>query len=219
MKIFIAGCARSGTSLTRRLMNYFADTFVFRPEAPVARFADLHGPEAVKVIKRTAACYRYLPMLPGDVELLYCIRHPFDVLTSRHQRAAADAPFHVSQSRWSAEYDAFHKLREQQPDRRIFCLRYEDLIVAPDATQRRLAAFFNLSPTTPFSDHTISSASIEKWRHRPELRDFIEALPTEFMRAIEGFCREFGYDCDLTSESPGARQSQPAQPSVPSDQQ
>ena len=32
-KIFIAGCARSGTTLTQRVMKSFEDTFVWPPEA------------------------------------------------------------------------------------------------------------------------------------------------------------------------------------------
>ena len=45
MKIFIAGCARSGTTLAQELMRCFDDVFVHSDEAAASKFDALIRPE------------------------------------------------------------------------------------------------------------------------------------------------------------------------------
>ncbi len=202
MKIFIAGCGRSGTTLTRDLFNCFEDTFVLVEglygEAPVSRFASLTRPESHLVIKRTGECWQTLAALPDDVELLYCVRHPFDTLTSTHPLSKQWRRFHIDTDRWKSEYLALRALRTRQPQRRIFVLRYEALTQNPDSSQEKIAAHFGLIPTQRFSANMlgiqISAASIEKWKREREFVAYLETISFRYRLLMREFCDEFGYE-------------------------
>lgn len=201
MKIFIAGCGRSGTTLIRDLMKCFEDTTVFVDgpygEAPFSAFESLPTDKPHQVIKRTGECWRTLPLLPHEVELLYCVRHPFDTLTSIHPLTRHLRKFHITFERWSAEYRAWQQLREKQPERHIFILPYEELVCAPEATQARLAAYFGLQAAVSFlenPDHLVISArSVEKWKNNPEYQAYLQEIPRRMRAELLYFCDEFGY--------------------------
>ena len=201
MKIFIAGCARSGTSLARGLMGCFADTYVhggfsYDQEAPESMFNRLDRSERHLVVKRVLTSYLTLPSLASDVALIYCVRHPLDVLTSSHP-SVPDRPFYVSEPRWRAEYAAYRLLCGLQPSRRTFVLRYEDLVGDPDGMQRRIAHHFGLDIARPFTENAegvpVRRSSVEKWRTDPGLRDYIDSFDASFRGVIGAFCGEFGY--------------------------
>lgn len=139
MKSFIAGCGRSGTTLIRDLMGCFEDTYVYTEgaygEAPFSSFSKIFCPESNVVIKRTGECWRTLASLPDDIGLIYCVRHPFDVLTSTHPLTKHLRRFHITFDRWTMEYDAWHTLRKKQPNPKVFILKYEELIAEPDVVQ------------------------------------------------------------------------------------
>lgn len=196
-KIFIAGCARSGTTLTQRLMGCFEDTFVNRSEAKYTQLDLLDRPETNLVVKRSARGHVHLAGLPVAVGLIYCVRHPFDVLTSSHPESQAERRFHVTPERWLAEYEALLRLRKVQPDRAIVYVRYEDMIARPDEIQTRIARAFNLRPRIRFSEdasNPIRATSLKKWERNEEYRAYIEALPPAFVAGLRGFCDEFGYE-------------------------
>lgn len=201
MKLFIAGCGRSGTTLTRDLMNSFQGTYVLLEgpygEAPFSRFATLSRPETHLVIKRTGECWRTLVALPRDLELIYCVRHPFDVMTSTHPVSKHERRFHITQQRWDYEYRALRALRAAQPQRRIFILRYEDLIRDPDAVQENIARHFGLLPARRFTENSagihIFSDSVDKWRKNADFYAYLETIAYRFRPAIRDFCDEFEY--------------------------
>jgi hypothetical protein len=211
MEIFIAGCARSGTGLTRDLMGCFNDLFVFEQEANVEKFAEIEGADRHTVIKRTHSSYRSLPELSQDIRLIYCIRHPVDTLTSSHPKTRHLRPFHVTTERWREEYTALDSLRQRQPLRRIFFSKYEDLVLEPDAAQNRMADFFGLTPKRRFSadpNNPIVTTSTEKWKRNEECLRYVYGLPTFFIFLLERFCAEFGYQLPQrppTSRSADAR--------------
>ena len=199
-RIFIAGCARSGTTLARNLMACFDDTYVHAPEATVQSLLSLDRGKGKLVVKRTAECHRELQDLPAGVGLVYCVRHPFDVLTSSHPETKHLRRFHVTTARWEAEYDGLIRLREAQPERCIFYLRYEDLIERPDAEQDSIAGAFGLSAATLFSEdpnNPIRATSLRKWESNEEFRLYLEGLPPAFLARVERFCAEFGYDMTI----------------------
>jgi len=196
--VFIAGCARSGTSLLKQLMAAFHDTAVCPRERTMWHFLEMADrPEAGLVVKRTAECHRDLHRLPADVDLIYCVRHPYDCLTSAHPQTLHLRPFHVTRERWFAEREALAHLRRQQPERTITIVRYEDLVTRPDDVQATIAAAVGLLPQDAFSRNRlgieIRSASLEKWRWRPELRGYLAGLDAEWQAEIGRFCAEFGY--------------------------
>lgn len=196
--VFIAGCARSGTSLLKQLMAAFHDTAVCPRERTPWHFLEMADrPEAALVVKRTAECHRKLHRLPAAVDLIYCVRHPYDCLTSSHPQTLHLRPFHVTRERWFAEYEALERLRHEQPMRRITVVRYEDLVTRPDDVQAAIGSAVGLRPLEAFSTNTlgieIRSASLAKWRRRPELRGYLAELVAGWEADIGRFCDDFGY--------------------------
>src|SRR5688572_3229556 len=114
-KLFIAGCGRSGTSLIRDLMNCFENTVVLMEqpygEANFTFFNDSASAGENQVIKRSGDSWKTLASLPEDVELIYCVRHPFDTLTSAHPLTRDLRQFHITEERWMSEYKALQALR------------------------------------------------------------------------------------------------------------
>ncbi len=195
--IFIAGCARSGTTLSLSLMACFDDIYVHPVEAPYSLLDRLDRPETNLVVKRTADCHEHLSQLPASVGLIYCVRHPFDALTSSHPETKHLRQFHVTTGRWEAEYDGLMRLRAAQPERNILYLRYEDTIAKPDMVQGNIARQFGLLPVIPFSqdpNNPIRATSLRKWESNEEFRTYLHGLPPSFLNRVESFCREFGYD-------------------------
>ncbi len=195
-KIFVAGCARSGTSLTKDLMKCFENTLVVQKETQSKTFDELDPSWENHVIKRTAGSYKRLPQLPADIELIYCLRHPVDVLTSSHTKTRHLRQFHVTEDRWIGERDALQELREAQPDRQILYIRYEDLVGEPDRVQDAIAKRFALKPKVKFSenpDTPIVASSIEKWRSKPEFLAYVLAMEPSFLKRLSDFCDEFDY--------------------------
>jgi len=196
--VFIAGCARSGTSLLKQLMAVFDDTAVFPRERPVWHFQSMADrPETTLVVKRTSECHRTLQFLPVDVDLVYCVRHPYDCLTSSHPQTLQLRPYHVTRDRWFAEYAALDRLRHTQPWRRVTFVRYEDLVISSNAVQDAIAGDLGLRFDGTFTDNRlgvgIRSVSVGKWLRRPELRRYLVGLDAAWQQSIARFCAEFGY--------------------------
>jgi len=201
MDLFIAGCGRSGTTLALDLMHCFQDTYVLAEapyyEAPPTRFRTLaHGAKHA-VIKRTGECWQTLPALPLEIGLIYCVRHPFDVLTSTHPLSRHLRKYHITFERWTSEYEALARLRSAQPHRPIFFLRYEDLVADPNRVQAKMAQHFDLQPACLFTENPagvqIFTRSVEKWQQSPELFAYLETIPRRFRSSIHRFSEEFGY--------------------------
>ena len=204
--VFIAGCARSGTSLLKQLMAVFGDTAVCPREQPAWHLLEMAGaPEATLVVKRTADCHRTLHRLPAAIDLVYCVRHPYDCLTSSHPLSVHLRPYHVTRERWLAEWQALHRLRFRQPGRRIVFVRYEDLVTEPDAVQAAVATQLGLAANHTFSRNPmgieIHPASLAKWRTRPELHRYLAGLDAAWREEIGRFCDMFGYDATRLEES------------------
>lgn len=196
--IFIAGCARSGTSLLKRLMECFDDTAVFPHERSCWHFLDMaQQGESTLVVKRTADCHRDLHRLPACIDLVYCVRHPYDCLTSSHPETKGERLFHVTRQRWLDEDEAWLRLSRCQPSRRTAVVRYEDLVRRPDDVQAALANALEVPIRLPFSQNAagieIHPGSLEKWRHQPALQDYLGGLDAAWLERIEAFCDRHGY--------------------------
>ncbi|TPL47412.1 sulfotransferase [Mesorhizobium sp. B2-4-6] len=197
-KIFIAGCARSGTTLTQRVMKSFEDTFVWPPEARHTKFYLLDRRENNLVVKRDSRAFVHLAKLPAGIGLVYCVRHPLDVLTSVHPQTMGERRFHTTADRWVLEYDALLSLRKAQPARDILYVRYEDTIADPDAVQLRIADRFGLRPRVPVTadgQGPIHARSLRKWERNEDYRAYLQGqLSQAVLGPMQAFCREFGYD-------------------------
>jgi hypothetical protein len=103
----------------------------------------------------------------------------------------------VTRERWFAEREALARLRHEQPQRPITVVRYEDLVTRPDDVQATIAAAVGLLPQQTFSRNRlgieIRSASLEKWRRRPDFRGYLAGIDGGWQAEIGRFCAEFGY--------------------------
>jgi len=198
-RIFIAGCARSGTTLLLDLAESFKNTHAPKgKERRVEHFKKLDSTARNVVLKRQIHSHKTLADLPADVDLIYCVRHPFDTLTSHHP-AFPHRRFYVSEERWRAEYAALKRLQAKQPDRKIYYVRYCDLVRSPDEVQKGLADSLELEIERPFSKCgvAISTRSVDKFRHDSRLERYLWQLPHAWRAEIKAFCDEFGFELPI----------------------
>lgn len=215
-RLFIAGCARSGTTMLLLMMKCFDDTHVELGEHPVSYFYRLNRDQSVHVLKRTYRCWKTLQNVPRSVKIVYMVRHPFDVLTSHHPNFKKK--FYTSLERWTNEFDAFEKLQALRPlQEDLFVVRYEDLIKEPLEIQRHMEDIWNLRSRTTFDRfpevvevdkikegnkrqvnalgglRRPDSASMERWRRNIEDKDYLQALITRSPEKLVRFLDRFGY--------------------------
>lgn len=203
MKIFIAGCARSGTTLLSGLMSCFRDTYSFTQEKSFEYFEQINMPEQHIVLKRKHKSHEILHQLPTDIELIYSVRHPFDTLTSIHPDYP-DRKYYVPEKRWRAEYAGLKALRAAQPARNILYVRYVDLVATPDSVQQQIADRFGLQIALRFSETNpkIFTSSLDKYKNHPEMKHYLWSLPNEFRHELKEFCDEFGFELPQDYLSP-----------------
>jgi hypothetical protein len=162
-RIYVMGCGRSGTWLLTSLMRTFNETEVVMKELPVEYFGLLATASPVLVLKRDAAAYKRIDEVPAAITILYMLRHPFDVLTSKLPIGAR--PYHISPERWRGEMAALRQIIDgKRAATKI--IRYEDLVTKPVETQSDLARSLNLSIGTSI-DHfrTLSNNPTEAPEH------------------------------------------------------
>jgi hypothetical protein len=193
---FIAGCARSGTTLLLELMPSFKDMHALMgAEKHFSYFSKMDATDGNVLLKRDFNSYVTLPVMAPDINLIYAIRHPFDTLTSYHP-AFPHRRFYVSEKRWRGEYAALKELRVRQPARTITYVRYCDLVTSPDAVQRYLSTSLDLEIRYRFSESGVrfSASSIKKYENDRELERYLWLLPHGLRQEIKEFCDEFGYE-------------------------
>ena len=146
-RLFVMGCARSGTWLLQLLMGYFEDAYTLKREAHFGAFACLDSVARIHVVKRLGTSYVYASEIPEQIALLYIVRHPFDVLSSTH----LGVDNYVTVERWMAETKAVKSVMERER-KRLHVVRYEDLVCRPDEVQREIAGKFGLASRVRFSN-------------------------------------------------------------------
>ena len=194
---FIAGCARSGTTLLLDLISSFKDTHALKSEERhFGYFSNVESAAANLVLKREANTHQKLKDLPPEINLIYLVRHPFDTLTSHHPNYFPHRRFHVSERRWRDEYAGLKRLQAKQPTRVIHYVRYCDLVTSPDAVQKSLATGLDLEIDHPFSESGVSffTSSIGKHRRDRKLERYLWLLPNMLRQEMKQFCNEFGYE-------------------------
>jgi len=193
--VYIAGCGRSGTTLLQRLMRCYDSTHVAQGERPFTAFLDLtHRQEQALVVKRDANAWQFLPWLPPAVKVLYCVRHPFDVLTSFHPGARRKG-YYIKLSRWRSEFLALKHLLTHRPEQ-VQIVRYEDLILAADEQQEQLSAFTGLRPTQRFSavGESLTARSIRKWTKNEQFAEYLSKIKKREQTLLNEFLERFDYE-------------------------
>jgi hypothetical protein len=192
--IFIAGCARSGTTLLLNLMSCFENTFVRPKETHFDFFRRVDLPDGPVVAKRNKTTYKTLPTLPAEIQLVYMLRHPLDTLTSYHPKFPAKK-YYVTEQRWRQEYYALRSLRINQPNRPIVYVRYCDLVTTPDSVQKFLANELGLEIGRHFSQSgkMIFGDSVNRYERIPSVGRYVRLFPFTLRKEIGKYCDEFGF--------------------------
>lgn len=216
-RIFIAGCSRSGTTLLLSMMKCFDDTHVVFSEHPASYFRKLRNGQRVHVIKRTYRCWKMLHKIPLSVKIIYVVRHPFDVLTSKHP--SFDKLFFTEFKTWTDEFHGFEKLSKVRTSQRdLYVVRYEDLVRKPNEIQNQISEIWNLRISAPFAQfHEILKnykfdeeelqqlnalsgirppdlSSVYKWKKNNENHEYLQELITRSKGKILSFLDRFGYE-------------------------
>lgn len=211
-RIFVMGCARSGTWLLTGIMSTFDDVHLLTGEGPVTRFAEVGASETVHVAKRDHVAFGWINLIPQEIKILAIIRHPFDVLTSYNPNSQRE--YHVTPLRWNLEMQALRWLVEtKRPG--AFIVRYEDLVTNPNGSQKTIADFFKLRIRIPASEYERSFQaperaiiamhgvrapdvnSIGRWKRDPESVAYISGLAPNLRPQLDWVSRQFGYKTGL----------------------
>lgn len=154
-RIFITGCARSGTTLLNRLFYAFNGIAVVDPEISLEDFRSRAVAEHILVGKRTPQTILSVPLpeeellnqaeilSSSDIGILNMIRDGRDVV---HEHSTGPR---VNINRWIGcvlQAQRFRKLVTLQ-------VRYEDLVTFPDGIQAQIAQVFQLDARVAFSKY------------------------------------------------------------------
>lgn len=148
MKIFITGCAKSGTTLMRRLFNAY-DLRVAVDEMSLEDFVrsdyDVAKRNASAILSNTinseAQHNQRKLILENDIKIVNLTRNREDVLRSENG--------YVTEARYQACVSQFYKHR----DLIDINVEFEKLIRYPDDVQWEVSDRFGLTPEFMFSDY------------------------------------------------------------------
>jgi hypothetical protein len=222
--VYIQGCPRSGNTLMRELClwSFCGTKLVKISKDDLECTLDLlvspqrkwfwQKPPAVCVASRNAdesweMSLEALRAHPG-VRVIWMLRNPLDVLTSIH----GDAPdqFFTRPTRLIRCWELYKKF-EKEPQ--VLTIHYEELVSNPEAVQKKITEAFGLEPIRSFTEshkffskaksnlralhsvRPIDSNSLDKWKKKPEYRDFLKKVLADFP-AIIALARDCGYEID-----------------------
>jgi hypothetical protein len=195
-RIFVFGCARSGTTLLLNLMRTFDGVSVVDREHCLRDL--VADPSAGWVVaKRKIHCADHmLADLPDlrQVWIIDIVRDPRDVITSRQKKDPRNSSptfdgFYCDYSRWERDMRVAAALRGCHT--RMLHVRYEHLVTACDQVQQDLGAVLGLEARVPFSNHVsvipadiseatrsmlngvrpVSDDRVGRWRYDPKSLD------------------------------------------------
>jgi hypothetical protein len=169
MRIFITGCAKSGTTLLRRLFYAFDGVNVIDREISLYEFFSISNEGGILVGKRAYADIFSANLADGN--LLKAVSH---LLNNRHirivniYRDGRDViESGIKPGRWIASVRQMMNYR----DLLAANVRYEDLVQTPDTVQLLLSSRLRLDLIHKFSDYPAffredDVSAIEKYRPR-----------------------------------------------------
>lgn len=219
-RIFVVGCARSGTTLLLHLFRAFADVVVLDREHCATDLVEHPDPRPV-VAKRTPHCATHLAAprsVPPELWIIDVTRDPRDVITSRLPPYPG---FYCGFDRWVRDITVSRALHARHE--RFLVVRYETLVADPDRVQHRLAGPLGLTIAHPFSSwptfappelseqattalggtRALTATAVGRWRRTTATRRRVaEQLATH--PGVEDVIRAAGYPpTDLTAPTEG----------------
>lgn len=158
-KIFITGCAKSGTTLLKRMFHAFSKTYVIVAEAQLYNFAKLLPEEVTKcdflVGKRTWETIFSSSRISkkqienqkklikrNNIHIINIVRDGRDVVISYMKDWGINGCFEWMEC-----------VRQAQNEFIEHSIRYEDLIMNPDVVQAAIINKFGLEPCAKFSEY------------------------------------------------------------------
>jgi len=153
MRIFITGCAKSGTTLLARLFSYFENVYVHPKEINVFNSKELKAKEKHIISKRnqktifSQTLYDYEMgeqlyfIKKNNIKVINVVRDGRDVLPSLLNEAKYD--------RWIDAIDQSIKYSRYID----YQIKYEDLVNRPDEVQKELELKYGLKPLRKFSQY------------------------------------------------------------------
>ena len=153
-----------------------------------------------------------------DLGIIYMVRDPADVLTSRH-RGKPDSQYYLEPQRWLESVQAGERLLERLSGKvKLLTIRYEELVGSPESIRQQLEETFDLSlrpsieswaeldknvdreklgdlETALHSIRSFDAASIGKWKQDEELSTYwLSLLEGELGNQLRSFSDLYGYN-------------------------
>ncbi len=185
-RIFITGCARSGTTLMNRLFYAFRDISVIDHEISIDEFCNYDCDTKILVGKRTPSTILSVPLSRDELDRHLAIIKKNDLLIVNVIRDGRDVVHRnptgpqANVNRWIGcmlQAQLFMGIIRVQ-------VRYEDLVVTPDSVQEKLAAALYLTPDSKFSEYPffVPDSAFDE----PEYRDFVYYSKRQITNASVG---------------------------------
>lgn len=169
-RIFITGCARSGTTLMNRLFYAFQDTTVIDHEIVIDDFCQIRPKSEILVGKRTPLTIFSVPLGQEEIERQVDLIRVQDLPIVNMIRDGRDVVHlnlkgpRVNVNRWIGcmlQAQLYRQLVNIQ-------VRYEDLVSEPNLVQARLCEVLGLVPAYKFSDYPdfVPDAAFDEQEYR-----------------------------------------------------
>jgi len=211
-RIYVMGCGRSGTWLLAGLFATYADLEMVPQELGVEYFGLYTTKKKILLLKRDYAAHLRIEQIPACIEIVYIIRHPFDVLTSHNP--ATKRIYHIEPYRWLNEILALQYLLDSKRDHATI-VKYEDLVQEPHNSQGFIAERLKLGINHPIEMldkvfqpdagtinamhglRPIDTNSIGK--HKKDLAKirYLKSIRPRLGRLLDWVGEEYGYDVSL----------------------
>jgi hypothetical protein len=211
-RIYVMGCGRSGTWLLTGIMATFKDVSVLYKEVPVEYFGLMSTERSAMVLKRSGIAYATIEAIPPQITILFIVRHPFDVLTSRHPTSIRH--YHIPPGRWLGETMALRWLIEsKRPSSKV--IQYEDLVSDPNRIQVEIGSLLQMQIETPANEyhklfkpseqviqtmHGLRApdvSSINRWKSDPEAIAYLKSIRLRLSDCLPWTGKAFGYDVSM----------------------
>ncbi len=160
-KIFITGCAKSGTTLLKDLFRSFENTYVIEQEISIGSFVRLNQKQVGDVdfvvgkrtwdtiyscgrLRDTDIASQYYALQKAGVVVINVVRDGRNVVRSM-----------VNDWGWHNPFEWMECVRQWRENNGIITLqvRYEDLLAAPNLVQSRIILATEMVKEHPFSDY------------------------------------------------------------------
>ena len=166
----------------------------------------------ILLLKRDYAAHLRVEQIPACIEIVYIIRHPFDVLTSYNP--ATNRTYHIEPYRWLNEILALQYLLDSKRDHTTI-VKYEDLVQEPHNCQAFIAEKLKLDISHPVEMldkvfqpdagtinamhglRPIDTNSIGKHKKDPAKITYLKGIRPRLGRLLDWVGEEYGYDISI----------------------